>query len=85
MQIGVRINNRDAAALGRMQDMEIVIYNPQPLQRGCCHLGSVGLGGNGQFMRLSASLSLGGSPSTRSLNARRPGPGSVVSAGCGVA
>jgi hypothetical protein len=49
-----------------MQDMEFVIYT-EVFQRGRRHLGSVGLGGNGQFMRLSALLSLGGSPWTRSL------------------
>ena len=66
VQIGVRINNRDASRLARMQDMEFVIYT-EVFQRGRRHLGSVGLGGNGQFMRLSALLSLGGSPWTRSL------------------
>ncbi len=44
--------------LARMQDMEFVIYT-EVFQRGRRHLGSVGLGGNGQFMRLSAMLSLG--------------------------
>jgi 1,2-diacylglycerol 3-beta-glucosyltransferase len=66
VQIGVRINNRGASRLARMQDMEFVIYT-EVFQRGRRHLGSVGLGGNGQFMRLSALLSLGGSPWTRSL------------------
>ena len=66
VQIGVRINNRDSSRLARMQDMEFVIYT-EVFQRGRRHLGSVGLGGNGQFMRLSALLSLGGSPWTRSL------------------
>ena len=66
VQIGVRINNRDSSRLARMQDMEFVIYT-EVFQRGRRHLGSVGLGGNGQFMRLSALLSLGGSPWNRSL------------------
>ena len=66
VQIGVRINNRDSSRLARMQDMEFVIYT-EVFQRGRRHLDSVGLGGNGQFMRLSALLSLGGSPWTRSL------------------
>jgi 1,2-diacylglycerol 3-beta-glucosyltransferase len=66
VQIGVRINNRGSSRLARMQDMEFVIYT-EVFQRGRRHLGSVGLGGNGQFMRLSALLSLGGSPWTRSL------------------
>ena len=54
------------AELARMQDMEFVIYT-EVFQRGRLHLGSVGLGGNGQFMRLSAMMSLGPSPWTRSL------------------
>ena len=66
VQIGVRINNRDTSRLARMQDMEFVIYT-EVFQRGRRHLGSVGLGGNGQFMRLSAMLSLGAAPWTRSL------------------
>ena len=41
--------------------MEFVIYT-EVFQRGRRHLGSVGLGGNGQFMRLSAMLSLGAGP-----------------------
>jgi hypothetical protein len=66
VQIGVRINNRQQSRLARMQDMEFVIYT-EVFQRGRRHLGSVGLGGNGQFMRLSALLSLGAAPWTRSL------------------
>jgi 1,2-diacylglycerol 3-beta-glucosyltransferase len=66
VQIGVRINNRTASRLARMQDMEFVIYT-EVFQRGRRHLGSVGLGGNGQFMRLSALRALGPAPWTRSL------------------
>jgi hypothetical protein len=66
VQIGVRINNRDRSVLARMQDMEFVIYT-EVFQRGRRHLGSVGLGGNGQFTRLSALRSLGPAPWTRSL------------------
>ncbi len=66
VQIGVRINNRDRSLLARMQDMEFVIYT-EVFQRGRRHLGSVGLGGNGQFVRLSALRSLGPAPWTRSL------------------
>src|SRR6266567_2351646 len=66
VQIGVRINNRDRSTLARMQDMEFVIYT-EVFQRGRRHLGSVGLGGNGQFVRLSALRSLGHAPWTRSL------------------
>jgi 1,2-diacylglycerol 3-beta-glucosyltransferase len=66
VQIGVRINNRDRSLLARMQDIEFVVYT-EVFQRGRRHLGSVGLGGNGQFVRLSALLSLGQAPWTRSL------------------
>ena len=66
VQIGVRINNRDSSRLARMQDIEFVVYT-EVFQRGRRHLGSVGLGGNGQFVRLSALLSLGSGPWTRSL------------------
>ncbi len=66
VQIGVRINNRQQSLLARMQDMEFVIYT-EVFQRGRRHLGSVGLGGNGQFMRLSALLALGSAPWSRSL------------------
>ena len=66
VQVGVRINNRDRSMLARMQDMEFVIYT-EVFQRGRRHLGSVGLGGNGQFVRLSALRSLGPAPWTRSL------------------
>jgi cellulose synthase/poly-beta-1,6-N-acetylglucosamine synthase-like glycosyltransferase len=66
VQIGVRINNRATSRLARMQDMEFVIYT-EVFQRGRRHLGSVGLGGNGQFMRLSALRSLGPGPWSQSL------------------
>jgi 1,2-diacylglycerol 3-beta-glucosyltransferase len=66
VQIGVRIDNRDRSTLARMQDMEFVIYT-EVFQRGRRHLGSVGLGGNGQFVRLSALRSLRPAPWTRSL------------------
>jgi 1,2-diacylglycerol 3-beta-glucosyltransferase len=66
VQIGVRISNRHTSMLARMQDMEFVIYT-EVFQRGRRHLGSVGLGGNGQFVRLSALRSLGPAPWTRSL------------------
>ncbi len=66
VQVGVRINNRLTSLLTRMQDMEFVIYT-EVFQRGRRHLRSVGLGGNGQFMRLAALQSLGDSPWSRSL------------------
>lgn len=66
VQIGVRINNREKNLLARMQDIEFVLYT-HVFQRGRRHLGSVGLGGNGQFVRLSALNSLGVRPWSRSL------------------
>jgi len=66
VQIGVRINNRDVNLLARMQDIEFVLYT-RVFQRGRRHLGSVGLGGNGQFVRFSALNSLGVKPWTDSL------------------
>jgi 1,2-diacylglycerol 3-beta-glucosyltransferase len=66
VQVGVRINNRSASLLARMQDMEFVVFT-EVFQRGRRHLRSVGLGGNGQFMRLSALQSLGPEPWSRSL------------------
>lgn len=66
VQIGVRINNRRANLLARMQDIEFVLYT-EVFQRGRRHLGSVGLGGNGQFVRYTALDSLGTKPWTQSL------------------
>lgn len=66
VQIGVRINNRDANVLARMQDIEFVLYT-EVFQRGRRHLGSVGLGGNGQFVRMTALNSVGVKPWSKSL------------------
>lgn len=66
VQVGVRINNRHVNLLARMQDMEFIIFT-EVFQRGRRHLDSVGLGGNGQFMRLSALLDLGPAPWSRCL------------------
>lgn len=66
VQVGVRINNRKAHLLARMQDIEFVLYT-RIFQRGRRHLGSVGLGGNGQFVRFTALNSLGVKPWTDSL------------------
>lgn len=66
VQIGVRINNRHTSWLARMQDFEFVVFTGV-FQQARRHLGSVGLGGNGQFMRMSALMSLGDAPWTRSL------------------
>ncbi|WP_198652824.1 glycosyltransferase family 2 protein [Actinocorallia populi] len=57
VQIGVRMYNRDLGLLARLQDMEFVVYG-EIFQKARRHLGSVGMGGNGQFMRLSALESL---------------------------
>ena len=64
--MGVRINNRRRSLLARMQDMEFVIFI-EVFQRGRRHLGSVGMGGNGQFVRLSALDALGPNPWSESL------------------
>lgn len=53
VQIGVRIGNADANLLTRLQDMEFVGFSAF-VQRARDRLGSSGLGGNGQFTRLSA-------------------------------
>lgn len=66
VQIGVRINNRHVHWLARMQDFEFVVFT-NVFQRGRRLAGSVGLGGNGQFMRLSALQSLGPAPWSKSL------------------
>ncbi|MEX5634617.1 glycosyltransferase [Parafrankia sp. FMc2] len=67
VQTGVRINNRGGSLLARLQDMEFVIYT-DVFQRGRGELDNVGLGGNGQFVRLSALRSLGsGGPWSHSL------------------
>lgn len=61
VQIGVRMYNRDASLLARMQDMEFVVYT-EIFQRSRTRFGTAGLGGNGQFTRLSALESLGQGP-----------------------
>ena len=66
VQMGVRINNRFHSLLARMQDMEFVVFT-SVFQEGRRHLGSVGMGGNAQFARLSALNALGRRPWTRSL------------------
>ncbi|MCS5479272.1 glycosyltransferase [Corynebacterium sp. YIM 101645] len=66
VQIGVRINNRHTNLLARFQDLEFVLYT-EVFQRGRVHLGSSGLGGNGQFVRLSALTTLGEDPWSDSL------------------
>jgi cellulose synthase/poly-beta-1,6-N-acetylglucosamine synthase-like glycosyltransferase len=63
VQIGVRIANATTNALARMQDMEFVGFSAF-VQEARDGLGSVGLGGYGQFARLSALASLGDAPWT---------------------
>jgi 1,2-diacylglycerol 3-beta-glucosyltransferase len=60
-QIGVRIANADRSLLARLQDMEFVAFT-WLVQIARDHLGSSGLGGNGQFTRLSALASIGSEP-----------------------
>jgi cellulose synthase/poly-beta-1,6-N-acetylglucosamine synthase-like glycosyltransferase len=66
VQIGVRMYNKDVSILARMQDLEFVTFT-EIFQRGRQRLGSVGLGGNGQFTRLSALATLGDAPWTACL------------------
>jgi 1,2-diacylglycerol 3-beta-glucosyltransferase len=61
VQVAVRIGNRDDGLLPRLQDMEFVCYS-ELFQRCRSHHGFAGLGGNGQFTRLSALQSLGPRP-----------------------
>ncbi|MEZ5217443.1 MAG: glycosyltransferase family 2 protein [Ilumatobacteraceae bacterium] len=63
VQIGVRMYNAHANLLARMQDMEFVIFT-EIFQRARTQTGSAGLGGNGQFARLSALTDLGVAPWT---------------------
>lgn len=60
-QMGVRIANADQGLLARCQDMEFVGFS-HLAQAARDRIGSVGLGGNGQFTRLSALLDLRGRP-----------------------
>lgn len=61
VQIGVRIANARDNALARMQDIEFVGFT-WLVQIARDWIGSSGLGGNGQFTRLSALRSLGDEP-----------------------
>lgn len=63
VQIGVRIANATKNLLTRLQDMEFVGFSAF-VQQARDVIGSVGLGGNGQFARLSALVSLGRDPWT---------------------
>ena len=60
VQIRVRIHNRNRV-LGAVQDLEFAaIANASQLLRDAA--GTVGLGGNGQFVRLSSLIRLGATP-----------------------
>lgn len=61
VQLGVRIENSTNNVLTRMQDIEFVGFSGL-VQNARNALGSVGLGGNGQFTRLSALADLGDLP-----------------------
>jgi 1,2-diacylglycerol 3-beta-glucosyltransferase len=63
VQVGVRMYNVHERLIARMQDLEFVAFT-EVFQRGRMRLGSVGLGGNGQFTRLSALEALGDAPWT---------------------
>lgn len=66
VQVAVRIYNRDTSTLARLQDMEFVTYT-DVFQGARDIWGVAGLGGNGQFVRLSAHLDLGPAPWTDGL------------------
>lgn len=61
VQTSVRISNPQVNVLTRWQQFEFLTFN-RIFQRGREQIGSVGLGGNGQFVRLSALKSLGDNP-----------------------
>lgn len=61
VQVGVRIFNADANALTMWQNYEFIAF-ARIAQKAREHIGSVGLGGNGQFTRMSALASLGSEP-----------------------
>jgi 1,2-diacylglycerol 3-beta-glucosyltransferase len=63
VQMGVIIGNAGDGLMPRCQDLEFVGFS-QLAQAARDHIGSVGLGGNGQFTRLTALLSLGRPPWT---------------------
>ena len=63
VQVGVRMYNASERLLTRLQDFEFVTFT-EIFQRARQRMGSVGLGGNGQFTRLKALQSLGDEPWT---------------------
>lgn len=63
VQIKVKIHNASDGLLPRMQDLEFATFT-EVFQRARARVGSSGLGGNGQFTRLSALMELGDEPWT---------------------
>ncbi len=63
VQTGVRINNANTNILTKWQNFEFLAF-ARLAQKAREHLGSVGLGGNGQFVRLSALATQGDDPWT---------------------
>jgi cellulose synthase/poly-beta-1,6-N-acetylglucosamine synthase-like glycosyltransferase len=63
VQVGVRMYNRASGWLPRMQDIEFLLFT-EVFQRARQRCGNAGLGGNGQFVRLSALQCLGDNPWT---------------------
>jgi 1,2-diacylglycerol 3-beta-glucosyltransferase len=61
VQIGVRIGNASKSPLARFQDVEFVVFT-EIFQQARRRIGTVGLGGNGQYVRLAALQSLGPEP-----------------------
>lgn len=66
VQIPVRMYNARSRLLARMQDIEFIAFSIL-IQGGRDRIGSALLGGNGQFVRLSALRDLGRAPWTKSL------------------
>jgi cellulose synthase/poly-beta-1,6-N-acetylglucosamine synthase-like glycosyltransferase len=61
VQIGVKIANARDGLLERLQDVEFVGFSCL-VQIARDHLGSVGMGGNGQFTRMEAAETIGQHP-----------------------
>ncbi len=61
VQTMIRIYNREKNILSKMQDIEFIGFS-SIIQKGRSILGSVGMGGNGQFAKLSSLLKLGEYP-----------------------
>ena len=66
VQVPVRMYNARTGLLAAMQDIEFIAFSIL-IQGGRDRIGSALLGGNGQFVRLTALRSLGAKPWTKSL------------------